>query len=71
MTYKKGGRNGTITAAYSVLAECHFGMLLTCTSEEGLPLFRDEVVEFFPLLFFGGGHCLQEQEGFLPQGIQY
>ena len=71
MTYKKGRRNGTITAAYSVFAECHFGILLTCSSEEGLPLFTDEVVEFLPLVFFVGGHHLQEQEGFLPQGIEY
>ena len=38
-------------------------------SEEGLPLFREEM-EYFSLLLFVGGHCLQKQEGFLPQGIQ-
>jgi len=26
-------------------------------------------VEYLPLLFFRGGHRLQEREGFLPQGI--
>ena len=43
--------------------------MLTGTSEEGLPSFKDEVVEYFSVLFFGGGHCLQEREGFLLQGI--
>ena len=27
---------------------CHFGILLTWTSEEGHPLFKEEVVEYFP-----------------------
>ena len=43
---------------------------MTWVSEEGLPLFNEEIVEYFSLLLFVGGHCLQEQEGFLPQGIQ-
>ena len=30
-----------------VLAECNFGISLTWTSEEGLPLFKEEVVEYF------------------------
>jgi len=29
---------------------CNFGILLTWTCEEGLPLFKEEVVEYFPLL---------------------
>ena len=40
------------------------------TSEEGLPLFKEEVVEYFSLLLFGGGHRLQKQEGSLLQGTQ-
>ena len=35
-----------------VLAVGNFGILLTCTSEEGLPLFKDEAVEYFSLLVF-------------------
>jgi len=31
---------------------CNFGILLTWTSEEGLPLFKEEVTEYFLLLFF-------------------
>jgi len=43
-------------------------------SEEGLPLHKEEMVEYFSLLFFGAGHRLQnnnnnKKEGFLPQGI--
>ena len=53
----------------STLAECHFGLLLTRTSEEGFPLFKEGVVDFFSLLLFGGGRRLQEREGFLLQGI--
>ena len=48
---------------WSVLAECHFGVLLTRTSKEGLPLIKEEMAEYFPLLYFGGGHRLQEGEG--------
>ena len=52
----------------SVLAECNFDILLTWTSEEGLPLFKEDVVNYFSLLLFVGGHCLQEQEGFSASG---
>ena len=31
---------------------CSFGILLTGTSEEGLPVFKVEVAEYFPLLVF-------------------
>ena len=37
--------------------------------QEGLPLLKEEVVEYFPLFLFGGGHRSQEREGFLLQGI--
>ena len=54
----------------SVLAECHLDIPLTRTSEEGLPLFNEEVVfEYFSLLLFVVGHRWQGQEGFLLQGI--
>ena len=42
---------------------CNFGILLTRTSEEGLPLFKEELAEYFHLLSFGGYH-LQQREGF-------
>ena len=32
-----------------LLAEWNFGILLTWTSEEGLPVFKEEVVEYFSL----------------------
>ena len=30
---------------------CYFGILLTWTTEEGHPLFKKEVAEYFPLFF--------------------
>ena len=39
-------------------------MLLTCTSEEGLPLFKEDVVDYLTLLVFVGGHRLQERKAF-------
>ena len=53
----------------SVLAVCNLGILLTMTwtSEAGLTLFKEEVAEYFPLLFVRGS--LQEREGFSHQGI--
>ena len=54
---------------------CNFGILLSWTSEEGRLLLKEEMAEYFSLFFvvvvvFGGGHRLQEMEGFLHQGIQ-
>ena len=43
---------------------CNFGIRLTWTSEEGLPLFKEEVAEYFPLPFFVGGQRLKERESF-------
>jgi len=45
---------------------CHFGLLLTWTSEEGFPLYKEEVAEYFLFfifylfiyLIFEGGHRL-------------
>ena len=51
-----------------VLTECRFGILLTWTSKEGLPLFAKEMDEYFPLSFFGGGHCWQERKGLFASG---
>ena len=57
---------------------CNFGILLTWTSEEGRPLFKEEVAEYFPLfcccfivvvVVVVGDHRLQERKGFLLQGI--
>ena len=48
---------------------CNSGILLTWTAEGGHPLLKEEVVEYFSLLFLGGGHHLQDREGFLPQGL--
>ena len=42
---------------------------MTWAYEEGRPLFKEEVVEYFLLLLFVGGHSDQEQEGLLLQGI--
>ena len=42
-----------------LLAEWNFGILLTWTSEEGLPLFKVEMVEYFPL-FFCCCFCFEE-----------
>ena len=46
-----------------------FGIQLTWISEEGLPLFKEEGVQNFPLLHLGGSHRLLQQEGFLHPGI--
>ena len=47
---------------------CNFGILLTWTSEEGLSLFSEEMVEYSSLLLLGGGYSLQEREGFFTSG---
>ena len=36
------------------------GLLLTWTYEEGLPLYKEEEAEYFPLLAFGRSHRLQK-----------
>ena len=46
-----------------LLAEWNFGILLTWTSEEGLPLLKEEVVEYFPCCFVVGLHCSKKYLG--------
>ena len=51
-----------------VFAVGNSGIRFTWTYEEELPLYKEEVIEYFALLLFGGGHDLQVLEGFLHQG---
>ena len=37
---------------------------MTWASEEGLPLLKEEVVEYFPLLFSGGGTVCKNRKAF-------
>ena len=40
---------------------CHFGSLLTWTSQEGLPLSKKRWLSISPCWFFGEDHSVQEQ----------